>query len=172
MPENSKVMLAKYGGEMLYVSAFFRIMKGEKGHDNKKKRMKGGTEPMKETIRMILAAFMLLCLTGCSQKEASVVKTYEVTESELIDGYFENNKLVTIAKYYEMSDATWKTDDCAYQYRLEISGRMNNAAEDNTFVYLSNIKDITFDQAWKASGLSSNMNDYFKEEDAKLVAMK
>ena len=34
------------------------------------------------------------------------------------------------------------------------------------------IKDITFEQAWKASGLSSNMDDYFKEEDAKFVAMK
>ena len=30
-PENSKFMLMKYSGEMLYVSAFFRIMKGEKG---------------------------------------------------------------------------------------------------------------------------------------------
>ena len=37
---------------------------------------------------------------------------------------------------------------------------------------LSNIKEITFDQAWKASGLSSNMNDYFDVEDAKFVAMK
>ena len=34
------------------------------------------------------------------------------------------------------------------------------------------IKDITFEQAWKASGSSSNMDDYFKEEEAKFVAMK
>ncbi len=31
---------------------------------------------------------------------------------------------------------------------------------------------ITFEQAWKASGFSSNMDDYFKVEDATLVAMK
>ena len=124
---------------------------------------------MKKIIRITLITLMLLSLFGCSQKEPSVVKTYEVTDSELT---FENDELVTMAKYYEMSDGTWKTDDYTYQYRLEVTGRMNNADKDSTFVFLSNIKDITFEQAWKASGLSSNMDDYFKEEDAKFVAMK
>ena len=124
---------------------------------------------MKKIIRITLITLMLLSLFGCSQKEPSVVKTYEVTDSELT---FENDELVTMVKYYEMSDGTWKTDDYTYQYRLEVTGRMNNADKDSTFVFLSNIKDITFEQAWKASGLSSNMDDYFKEEDAKLVAMK
>ncbi|MCI5512101.1 MAG: immunogenic protein [Oliverpabstia sp.] len=124
---------------------------------------------MKKIIRITLITLMLLSLFGCSQKEPSVVKTYEVTDSELT---FENDELVTMVKYYEMSDGTWKTDDYTYQYILEVTGRMNNADKDSTFVFLSNIKDITFEQAWKASGLSSNMDDYFKEEDAKLVAMK
>ena len=119
--------------------------------------------------QVTLITLMLLSLFGCSQKEPSVVKTYEVTDSELT---FENDELVTMVKYYEMSDGTWKTDDYTYQYILEVTGRMNNADKDSTFVFLSNIKDITFEQAWKASGLSSNMDDYFKEEDAKLVAMK
>ncbi|MGN0263319.1 MAG: lipoprotein [Oliverpabstia sp.] len=124
---------------------------------------------MKKIIRITLITLMLLSLFGCSQKEPSVVKIYEVTDSELT---FENDELVTMVKYYEMSDGTWKTDDYTYQYILEVTGRMNNADKDSTFVFLSNIKDITFEQAWKASGLSSNMDDYFKEEDAKLVAMK
>ena len=34
------------------------------------------------------------------------------------------------------------------------------------------ILDISFDQAWKAAGLSSNMDDYFDRKDAVLVAMK
>ena len=102
-------------------------------------------------------------------EEPSVVKTYKVTDPELA---FENDELVTMVKYYEMSDGTWKTDDHTYQYRLEITGRMGTAVKDTTFVFLSNIKDITFEQAWKASGLSSNMDDYFKEEDAKFVAMR
>ena len=124
---------------------------------------------MKKIIRITLITLMLLSLFGCSQKEPSVVKIYEVTDSELT---FENDELVTMVKYYEMSDGTWKTDDYTYQYILEVTGRMHNADKDSTFVFLSNIKDITFEQAWKASGLSSNMDDYFKEEDAKLVAMK
>ena len=59
---------------------------------------------MKKIIRMALIALMLLSLFGCSQKEPSVVKTYEVTDSELA---FENDELVTLVKYYEMSDGTW-----------------------------------------------------------------
>ncbi len=102
-------------------------------------------------------------------KEPSVVKTYEVTDS---DTAFEDDELVTIVKYYEMSDGTWKTDTHTYRYRLEITGRMGGAEKDSTFVFLSNIKSITFEQAWKASGFSSNTNDYFKEEDAKFVALK
>lgn len=101
--------------------------------------------------------------------EPSVVRIYEVTES---DTAFEDDELVTMVKYYEMSDGTWKTDNYVYQYRLEITGRMGGAKKDSTFVFLSNIKDITFEQAWKAAGLSSNMDDYFKEEDAKFVALK
>lgn len=127
---------------------------------------------MKRIIRMTMLTFILLSLFGCSKNEPSVVKTYEVTDSGLTDEYWDNNKLVTMVKYYEMSDGTWKTDNYKYKYRLEITGRMNNAVKDSTYVFLSNKKDITFEQAWKASGLSSDMNDYFKEEDAKLVAMK
>lgn len=127
---------------------------------------------MKKIIGAILITIMLISQSGCYQKEVSVVKTYEVTDSELSEEYLENNNLITMVKYYEMSDGTWKTDDYSYKYRLEITGRMNNAEKDSTFVFLSNIEDITFEQAWKASGFSSNMNDYFKEEEAKLVAMK
>ena len=123
-------------------------------------------------IAAILLTVMLLSIAGCSQKEVSVVKTYDVTDSEFTEECFENNELVTVVKYYEMSDGTWKTDDYTYQYRVEVTGRMNNAKKDSMFVFLSNTKDITFDQAWKASGLSSNTDDYFKEEETKLVAVK
>lgn len=103
-----------------------------------------------------------------AQKEVTVIKTYETTGS----GLAEDDEFITMVKHYEMSDGTWKTDEHTYQYRLEITGRMNNAAKDSTFVFLSNIEEITFDQAWKASGFSSNMDDYFDVEDAKFVAMK
>ncbi len=131
-----------------------------------------GEESMKKIITITFITLMLLSLSGCSQKGASVVQAYEETDSDFVEECWENDQLVTMVKYYEMSDGTWKTDDHTYQYRLEITGRMSNAAKDSTFVFLSNIEDITFEQAWKASGLSSNMNDYFEAEDAKFVAMK
>lgn len=127
---------------------------------------------MKRIISMVICFTFVLALVGCSQKEPSLVNTYEVTAAELTNEYLDNDKLVTMVKYYEMSDGTWKTDNYTYKYRLEITGRMNNAAKDSTFVFLSNMKDITFEQAWKASGFSSNMDDYYQENDAKLVAMK
>ena len=101
-----------------------------------------------------------------------VVRTYEVTDPDLSEQYFAEDKLVTIVKYYEMSDGTWQADGHSYKYRLEITGRINNAVKDSTFVYLSNIEEISFEQAWKAAGLSSNSDDYFDPEEAVLVEMK
>ena len=74
--------------------------------------------------------------------------------------------------YYELNDGTWMCDDVIYKYRLEISGRMPNAAKDSTFVYLSNIEEISFEQAYMAAGISSSTEDYFSPEDAVLVEMK
>lgn len=127
---------------------------------------------MKKRIGITLITLMLFSLAGCAGEDPSVVKAYEVTDAELAGEYWDNDELVTMYPYYEMSDGTWQADDQTYLYRLEITGRMGGAKKDSTFVFLSNIEDITFEQAWKASGFSSNMDDYFKAEDAKFVAMK
>lgn len=74
--------------------------------------------------------------------------------------------------YDRMSDGTWRADGHTYKYRLELSGRTPNAVKDSTFVYLSNIEDITFEQAWRAAGLSSSLEDYFDVEEAVLVEWK
>ena len=89
----------------------------------------------------------------------------------MMEEYLESSKIITTVTYYEMSDGTWKTDSHTYQYKLELTGRMHVAVKDSTYIILSNTDDITFDQAWKASGLSSNLDDYFKEEDAVIVGI-
>lgn len=127
---------------------------------------------MKKSVEIIVITLMLLSMIGCSKKAPAVVNTYEVTALDSIENALDRNELITMVKYYEMSDGTWKTDDYTYQHKLQITGRMSNAVKDSTFIVLSNKKDITFDQTWKASGLSSNLDDYFKEEDTKIVAMK
>lgn len=101
---------------------------------------------------LVLPAFLL---TGCTQEETSP-EVMETVTTEL-------------AVYEEMSDGTWQCEGRTYQHRLEISGRMPNAAVDSTFVYLSNLEEITFDQAWRAAGLSSNTADYFSADEAVLV---
>ena len=59
-----------------------------------------------------------------------------------------------------------------YKYRIEITGRLHNAVQDTTYILLTNIEGITFEQAWKASGLSSNMDDYFDPADAVFIGIR
>lgn len=110
---------------------------------------------MKRIITVLLCVMMLLPISACVKK-GSVKSTV-------------NGNMKT---YYEMSDGTWMCDGYIYKYRLEINGRMPNAAVDSTFIYLSNIKDIPFEQAYMAAGLSSNTEDYFQPEEAVLAEMK
>lgn len=107
---------------------------------------------MKRIISILL--LVVLLLTGCAQaKEAEVVNTITTD----------------LKTYYELSDGTWQADGQIYKYRLEITGQLPNSDEKTVFVYLSNLEKITFDQAYKAAGVSNNTNDYFAVEDAVLV---
>lgn len=71
--------------------------------------------------------------------------------------------------YFRNTDNTWQVGGLNYKYRLVLTGRMPNAARDTTFVYLSNLEHITFEQAWKAAGFGNSTEDYFSIEDAVLV---
>ena len=111
---------------------------------------------MKKLLALCLACVLfVLPVAGCSQS-AAVKTTYS-------DG---------VKTYCEMADGTWTCNGYAYKYRLEITGRMNDAAKDSTFVYLSNLEEISFERAWKAAGLSSDTADYFSPEEAVLVELK
>ena len=109
---------------------------------------------MKKKVIPVLGILLCTALTGCGTP--SVKNTYEGG----------------MRKYYEMSDGTWQCEGYTYQYCLEITGRLNAAAADSTYVYLSNTPEISFDRAWKAARLSSNSNDYFSKDEAVLVEMK
>ena len=107
--------------------------------------------------KLFICAFSaVLCLLISSCQNANIVNTVEGN----------------MKTYYEMSDGSWTDGNNSYKYRLEIKGRLSNAACDSVYVYLSNIPDIPWEQAWRASGLSSNLNDYFSPEVAVLVEMK
>lgn len=104
-------------------------------------------------ILLLLSVLALFALSGCNKKPS--VK----------------NKFEGMKTYCEMDDGTWVCDDIVYKFRLEIKGRMPNAAKDSEFVYLSNLPEISFERAWKAAGFSSNTEDYFAPEDAVLVEL-
>ncbi len=109
---------------------------------------------MKRMASMLLCVLLAVMVSGCA-KEAAVRNTVEGN----------------MKTYCEMTDGTWMCDGQVYQYRLEITGRMPNAAADSTFVYLSNIREISFDQAYRAAGISSSSEDYFPPDQAVLVEM-
>lgn len=97
---------------------------------------------------------------------------YEPTPIEQIDEKYDNEDFVITKLHYENLDGEWVSEGYTYKYRLEITGRMNHAAKNTTFIVLSNTEDITFDQTWKASGLSSNMADYFNPAVSVIVGHK
>jgi len=109
---------------------------------------------MKRTVCMLLCILLAVTFSGCAKKAA-------------VKNTIEGN----IKTYYEMTDGTWMCDDHLYKYRLEINGRMPDAAVDSSFVFLSNIGEISFEQAYKAAGISSNSDDYFSPEKAVLAEM-
>lgn len=97
--------------------------------------------------------------------EPLIVKRYPESTSADVEEYIWHT-------YYEMSDGTWKSGEYTYKYKLVLTGRTPNAVKDTTFTILSNTEDITYEQAWKASGLSSNMDDYFKPEEALFISFQ
>ena len=111
---------------------------------------------MKKLLALVLALVCVLGLVGCGNHPLEYVNTIEGN----------------MKTYYEISDGTWECEGHSYKYRLEISGRMPNAVKDTTYVYLSNIENISFQKAMVASGLSSNTEDYFTIEEAALVELK
>lgn len=111
-------------------------------------------------IACIAVAIFLMTNPPTKQNEENGVDM-EVEEGEVV--YMGNMRT-----YSQTSDGTWKCEGHTYKYRLEITGRMHNAAKDSKLVYLSNIADMSFEQA-AAPLFSSDSNDWFDPEDAVLV---
>ena len=127
---------------------------------------------MRRWMTAILACALILAAAGCAQGENAVKTTIEKTPPEQSEELAANGDEIVLYPYYEMSDGTWQADGRIYQQRLVVTGRLRNAVRDTTYIILSNVGDIPFERAWKASGLSSNMDDYFTAEEALFVAFQ
>ena len=124
---------------------------------------------------------------GCGEiqkgrKQAKISKEDLNKFLKIIDDYNKNNdendekeaEIIDIINtsfktYYKMSDGTWQWNGNSYKYKLEVTGRVPNAVIDSTYVYLSNIDNIPFERAYKASGISSSTADYYSVEEAVMV---
>ena len=100
------------------------------------------------------------------------LELYEPTPTDDVQTKYDTEEVVYWKLHHMAADGTWLCEGYKYQYRLEITGRMNDAAKNSTYIVLSNTKEIAFDQTWKASGFSSLMSDYFAPEDAVIVGHK
>lgn len=75
----------------------------------------------------------------------------------------------TTNSYYKMSDGTWRTESNRYKYRLELSGKLQDADSERYFVVLSNREDITFEETVEAKEASTPLADAFPAEEALIV---
>ena len=126
-------------------------------------------------IIVIVAAavcFLTSPKTSANEGDYSVAAVYEVTPSEELEQKRENGEYIIYTEYSALNNGMWSVGDYTYRYRLEITGKPNSAAKMVSYLVLGNTKDITFEQALKASGLSSDSNDYFSPDYAVIVGYK
>ena len=138
-------------------------------------------------IRIMVCVAVITSLLGCTEienvteendvvlsDEVSIVETFEKTDvTEVSEEWIMHT-------YRKMSDGTWQVDiedertgeveTFSYQYRIVLHETMPNAEADSNYIILSNRDDITFREAFMASGLSSNMEDYFTRDEATFVS--
>ena len=136
---------------------------------------------MIKTIRQL--GFILLIVVffvGCGKPKSEPVENtsiesvisenvQDVSSKEETDVEPSVEEETKLSSYNQADDGTWEYGGYKYKYRLEIVGRMPNSACDTRIVFLSNIEEIPFDRAWKAAGLSSNMDDYFSPDEAMCI---
>lgn len=139
---------------------------GEVGVKSRIKSVLNYKKPAFWLVVVAVAAVITVAVCFLTDPKPVYTVKYEVSEKQS-DG----DEVITVA-HYKDENGLWVADGRRYKYRLEISGRMNNAAKDSTFIVLSNSDDISFDETWKASGLGSLTSDYFDPGVAMIVGYR
>ena len=104
-------------------------------------------------------------------EESKVSETFLQTETEVIRETYDKGEYVITKTYHRMDDGLWVWISNAYLYRLEVEGKGPGTEKNTTFLVLTNKKDITFDQVWKAE-FSSNTEDFFDPKETLVVGRK
>lgn len=101
-----------------------------------------------------------------------IKERHAATPSDQTQQKIKNEEYVITTPYVETTLPGFMVANNTYAHRLEITGRLGGAAKNTTYLVLANREDITFDETWRASGLSSNTDDYFDPKDAVIVGYK
>ena len=78
--------------------------------------------------------------------------------------------ITKVEDFHQNKDGQWECNGHTYKNCLIITGRMPSADNDSTYVYLSNLDQISFEEAYKSAGISNDSNEYFDVNDAVYVA--
>lgn len=100
-----------------------------------------------------------------------VSETFLQTEGEAIRENYDKGEFVITKTHHRMDDGIWVWIGNAYLYRLELAGKGAGTEKQTTFLVLSNRKDVTFEEAWKAE-FSSNTEDFFNPRETLIVGRK
>lgn len=114
-------------------------------------------------LLIFLGLFSML-LVGCENNGTNwtngTVKAYNQSEKDGV-----------VMTYYEMNDGTWKCNGILYKFRLELSGKMPNAADESHYVVLTDNADLTFEDVSR-SQYSSSIEDSKLMEGSVIVEMR
>lgn len=120
---------------------------------------------MRRILLILLTALLLgLVLCACSGS----VDGETDRESYTVEA---NDSGVLRTYSYSATTHCYLCDGIKYTYCLTLSGRMPSAAKDSTYVVLSNVQDVTFEQAYQQF-ISSDTADFFDPRDAVVVEMR
>lgn len=111
-------------------------------------------------MKKLLAVLVLCALLSVGCGASDVKETFNQSEEDGI--------LVT---YHELNDGTWQCEDTTYQYRLELNGRLPNAAADSCYVVLTNNEDLSFEDV-SESQFSNDAEDSKVMNDSVIVEMQ
>ena len=107
------------------------------------------------------------------------VKRYRQTSEEQVQETINSGAFVNLMNYYQFYDGTWAVefldaswDHFKYQYKLELTGTDATDGKETTYIVLSNREDITFAEAWKATGTDDPSAGGFDLADAIIVAVR
>ena len=125
---------------------------------------------MKKITLLTIVILTTLFLCCCSPlKKQDILKEVPASDAEKLEELIASGEDIISIPYYELKDGTFFAQSQNYKEMFRVSGKLNNSELETGYIILSNIGAISFDKAWKASGLSSNSDDYYNENDVLFV---